>query len=456
MHFTEQYFIEKCKKLIEEKLNLKDSQSWKQRDFEYLSELVFEKTGVLISISTLKRIWNKEYEGIPHTGTLNALALFLEYKSWHDLKKSQTEKLTANKVDRAAGKFASGFWSLFAEIMRNEKPLYRNKALLIPVLSLITISLLSYYAITGVGPSSDYNDIEFSSRKVVTNGVPNTVIFDYDVSNVESDSIIIQQSWDTRRRAVISKENKHHTSVYYFPGFHKAKLMIDNKIIKEHNIHITTDGWLGIARYNYDDNIPIYLDKNDILRNGSLHISPYSLRSNKVDLSKNSYWISFFNVQDFGDIYGDDFILETEIKNNLQEGGLTGQYMFLTIMCQNGRIVVPLTIPGLVGTIGVKFMEKRIPGTENDLSSFGCNMSDWSNLRIEVKDRQVYIGLNGKDIYELSFTQPAGRIIGINYMFSGCGAVNYVKLTDSKNKIVLEDDFMLSKVIDSGHASLIK
>jgi len=135
---------------------------------------------------------------------------------------------------------------------------------------------------------------------------------------------------------------------------------------------------------------------------------------------------------------------------------LTGQYMFLTIMCQNGRIAVPLTIPGLVGAIGVKFMEKRFPGKENDLSSFGCNMSDWNNLRIEVQDRQVNIGLNGKKIFDLSFTQPAGRIIGLHYMFCGSGAVNYVKLIDGKNNTILEDDFMYSKVIDSGHASLIK
>ncbi|MCP4727890.1 MAG: hypothetical protein GY863_22820 [bacterium] len=454
MHLTEQYYIEECKKLIEKKLNLSDSRSWKQRDYEYLSELVFEKAGVLISISTLKRIWNTEYEGMPHTGTLNALTLFLGYRNWHDFKKHQTEKL--NKVDRAAGKFAGRIRLFFGELRRKDIPVYRNKALLISTISVITISFISYYLFIGFGTSIAFDDIEFSSRKVITNGVPNTVIFDYDVSNVDADSIIIQQSWDTRRRALISKDNKHHTSVYYFPGYHKAKLMIDNRIIKEHNIHITTDGWLGIAKYNYTDNIPLYINKKDIIQNGSLYISPYSLRSNNVDLSKNNYWVSFYNVQDFGNIYGDNFVLETEIKNNLQEGGLTGQYMFLTIMCQNGRIAVPLTIPGLVGTIGVKFMEKRFPGTENDLSSFGCNMSDWSNLRIEVQDRQVNIGLNGKNIFDLSFTQPAGRIIGLHYMFYGSGAVNYVKLIDGKNNTVLEDDFMYSKVIDSGHASLTK
>ncbi len=456
MHLTEQFFIEKCRKLIEEKLNLTESTRWKQRDYEYLSELVFEKTGVLISISTLKRIWNKNYDGIPHTGTLNALTTFLGYKNWHDFKKSLTDEMNSRRIDKAAGSFSRIIDRFRSEMTRKDIPFYKNGALLFPVILLSAITISIYLFMVSPGNSSVYDDIVFTSRKVVTNGVPNTVIFDYDVTSVEADSFVIQQSWDPRRRARISKDNKHHTSVYYFPGYHKAKLMINNSVAKEHNIHITTDGWIGIARYDYNDPNPLYIKNKDIVNNGTLHISPFALQANNVDLSRNNFWITFYNVQDFGEIYGDNFVLETEIKNNLQQGGLTGQYIILTLMCQNGRIIVPLTIPGLVGTVGVKFMEKQIPGSENDLTPFGTDLSDWCNLRVEVIDRNVKIGLNGKKIYGLSFTQPAGRIIGMNYQFYGCGAVNYVKLIDGNNNTVLEDDFMYTKVIDSGHASLIK
>ncbi|MFC1563421.1 hypothetical protein ACFL6G_00730 [candidate division KSB1 bacterium] len=456
MHLTEQFFIEKCKALIEEKLNLTDSSEWRQRDFEYLSELIFEETSVLLSISTLKRIWNSGYEGTPHTGTLNALSVFLGFKNWHDFKKALTEDLNNVKTNHVKIRFLGRIQEFIAELRRKDIPVYRNKVVLTVILFLITIPLLSYTLINKIYSPFDHNDIKFSSRKVITSGVPNTVIFDYDVSSVDSDSIIIQQSWDTRRRAVISADNHQCTSVYYYPGYHHAKLMIDGKIVKQHDIHITTDGWLANARKNQGDLIPVYLPKEDIITNGRLFISPYTLRANNVNLSDNNYWISFYNVQDFGDIYGDNFTFETEVKNSISDGGLTGQYMTLTIMCQNGRIVVPLTIPGLVGQVGVKFLEAVVPGTENDLSAFGCDMSNWNNLRIEVKDKDVKIGLNGSKIFGLTFANPAGKIIGLHYMFCGCGAVNYVKLIDGDNNVVLEDDFMLSKIIESGHASLIK
>ena len=57
----EKNFIATCKTLIEGKLNWQDSENWKQRDYEYLSEIIFEKTEILLSVSTLKRIWKNEY-----------------------------------------------------------------------------------------------------------------------------------------------------------------------------------------------------------------------------------------------------------------------------------------------------------------------------------------------------------------------------------------------------------
>ena len=59
-----------CCKQVEQMLNWGDSEAWTNEDFEQLSEKIFEKTRVQLSISTLKRIWGKvRYDNFPATAT---------------------------------------------------------------------------------------------------------------------------------------------------------------------------------------------------------------------------------------------------------------------------------------------------------------------------------------------------------------------------------------------------
>ena len=94
-----------------------------------------------------------------------------------------------------------------------------------------------------------YKDVEFSSQKIIKAGVPNSVLFNYDISKIDIKKAVIQQSWDESLQADILPENKHHTSIYYYPGYHNAKLLINGAVIKEHGVHIKTDGWLALVRY---------------------------------------------------------------------------------------------------------------------------------------------------------------------------------------------------------------
>ena len=83
----EKQLLTLCRRLIEESLNWGDSSIWGNDDFEQLSEKIFDKTKVQLSISTLKRIWGKvRYENFPTAATLNALAGFLDYESWRDFR----------------------------------------------------------------------------------------------------------------------------------------------------------------------------------------------------------------------------------------------------------------------------------------------------------------------------------------------------------------------------------
>ena len=76
------------------------------------------------------------------------------------------------------------------------------------------------------GPPVDKRLFAFES-KVVSTGLPNSVIFAYDASSADSNAQIeIQQDWDDRKRIEVSQKDSIATCIYYRPGFFKSKLVV--------------------------------------------------------------------------------------------------------------------------------------------------------------------------------------------------------------------------------------
>lgn len=437
MQDSERFYIEKCKTLIEETLRWKESRFWTQRDYEYLRESIFQKTGTLLSISTLKRLWKTE-SGLPHPSTLNALAMFLDYADWHVFKRECCEDVAEAMAGRTSSTRAGWRkraldWIL---IIRTRQAFTVGIALVFIVVGVVTSRYLFHRL-----SENPFDDVIFTSQKVVTNGVPNTIIFNYDVSMLDTDSIEIQQSWDIRKRAKVSKDNHQHTSVYHYPGYHRAKLVVDGEIIREHHVHITTDGWLGTAVTQMWQDYPVYLRDEAIMESGRLYSDPDLIRQRLIDSGMAPYAVLYWNVSNFGEVDGDNFTIETQVKNDIAEGGLVGQYAQLVVLGQGGRTILPLTIPGCVGNIDVKFQDVWIRGRENDLSSFGCDMSEWNRLKCRIRDKHAEIYLNDQLIREVDYERSAGRVVGLLYTFLGCGSVDFIRMYDADGNLVYDDDF---------------
>ena len=83
-------YLNICKQLIEKRLRWTSSDQWKQRDYFNLIRLIEDKSGIRLSLTTIKRIWKPNYSGTPHPSTLEALTLFLGYQSWLDFKYSSS------------------------------------------------------------------------------------------------------------------------------------------------------------------------------------------------------------------------------------------------------------------------------------------------------------------------------------------------------------------------------
>ena len=100
LSISDEILKEDCKRLIEEKLGWGHSTDWTNRDFDQLSEKIFEATGVNLSQTTLKRIWGKvKYDSAPTVTTLNTLAQFLGFEQWRDFRQKQSQ-LQENKNEK--------------------------------------------------------------------------------------------------------------------------------------------------------------------------------------------------------------------------------------------------------------------------------------------------------------------------------------------------------------------
>lgn len=421
---TEQALIDTCKKMVEEKLSLPGNGSWKQRDFQYLSDLIFEKTSTRISLSTLKRIWKNEDNRTPQLYTLNALVHLLDYKSWNEFRTEQMPSVAGG--DEPATVHAAG-------PQRN-----RFYWLVIPIVLMVGAVAFFYLK---PAKSIDPARVLFTSKKNVATGVPNTVVFEYDISKVDFDSAFIQHTWDERKRARVTKENHFQTFIYYYPGFHVARLTIDGKIIKRQKINISTAGWEAVVDDDVSQDIPRYIPNNEIVRDGRLYVSKEMLVKQEVPVEDKNFFVNYFNVGNLDSVSAANFTLETSIRNDPAEGALVCQYSQVTLICENGMISIPFCYPGCASKAHLHVAEVFRDGNKNDLSPFGCDLSGWRNIRIKSIDRNVSVLIDGKPVYNLTYTKDLGRIAGFHYKFYGCGSVDMIDLQDGRNKVIYKEEF---------------
>ncbi len=421
---SEQAFIDLCKKQIEEKFSFGNGNGYTQRDLEILSNRIEEKTGVNISLSTLKRLWKNNFKQSPQIATLNALASILEHEDWQAFKIANAD---------------------------NPKKSYANLKWILPLSSMMIGLILilissreredannqnaqdkSSGAIMVTGP------VEFSTRKTITSGIPNTVIFNYDLSRVTADSFFIQQSWNDHQKVAIDPQGKTHTSIYYESGFHRARLLANDSLIAMEPIHILSDGWEPHIYYSYKDQ-PIDFKNQQFIKNGCLHLDSALLESRNLDFNKEFFTRITYSQQ--FDLSSDNFSFKARVKLDSTRNSLC-PWINIIIVTEVHIFSVGLRKKGCEKYAGYKIGEIDKWGGGHDLSKLGSNLFNWQNLEVNVKDKKAEIVLNGKLAYEESFIKNFGKIVGLIYIFDGTGSIDYTQLTDETDNVVFEDDFI--------------
>ena len=443
---TDETLIQQVKKKFEEKTGWGDSGKWTNQDFLRLSELILEQTGVTLSHVTLKRVWGKvKYESLPNTHTLNTLVQFLGYESWRDFtaKHPETPDPQAAPQNPLPSPIFHGFQPHYPDPHLpsspngpSPRPIRKTLRKAIWIAVPLVVVLLVLVLLHGQQPAPLSQDYAFSSKKVVTSGVPNSVIFDYDATRSPDDSVVIQQSWDTSRRVKVPKTAHQYTSVYYYPDFYHATLQVQNKVVKTHSLLIGSNGWLPLVEQSP---VPVYFKKDEVIKDGKMSLPVSKILEKNIPMQPHAPTVMFTNVGDFGEIYSDHFVFETSLKNDYAEGSAVCQRTRVYLLCEGTAIWIPLCSPGCVSTVDLYFTYFYTSGRREDLSAFGVDFSNYVKLRVESDSGRAKILINDKLAYTVPRHIVRSKIIGIMTRFEGTGSIDYVSL--SNGKVNYRDNF---------------
>jgi len=370
--------------IIEDQLSWGDAVTWKGKDFERLNQLIFDKTKVSLSASTLRRIWGRvEYNHLPSVTTLDALSVFAGFENWRAYLKTITLK------DKTKS---------------NEKPLpvksaSQNKYWLLITAGLLVIAVVCIAGIfLGSKNRIRINPVNYAfTSQRLAKGIPNSVIFNYDASLSPTDSVYIQQSWDPRTKTLIHKDGHQFTSVYYEPGFYQAKLVVGGKIVKQHKLMIPTSGWLGLIK---NKPVPYYLQSSDFVFKDGLRyeITPSLAKSEGMPLQVPD--LKYYNVGNFTPVLLNGFSFSVFVKNEYHSGSAACQYAKVSLITDSGPIIIPLSVKGCVSELNMISIDWVIPGKTNNLSGFGVDFSDWVLVSCRNSGNKIQYYINNKLAYQ--------------------------------------------------------
>lgn len=421
--YSDYKLVRQCLLLIEEKMDWGASSSWHNDVFVELSERIQERTQVLLSPTTLKRVWGRvDYKSSPSITTLNTLAQFAGFINWRDFKGKSAVKKPS--------------W-----IRRNINP---NLGIIMLGASIMTLVFVSLFSLKGSKSNTeaiDVSTIGFTSQAVTT-GMPNSVVFDLDIGKIKSNDVHIQQYWDPTKTIALRPGQKQATGQYYTPGYFRAKLLVDGTILKEHDLFIKTEGWLGTLDYKP---VPKYIKAAEIA-NGKLSFPPSILE--EIALSQQPLRTTFHLVNDFTKVSGDNFMLQTSIKNTFRDKWAVCQKATIIILGTKSTIMINFSIPGCVSEIGVMMSDVYISGKEQNLSGLGVDLSSTKDFKIEVRDKRLRVILEDQQLFEGSYNETLGTIVGLRYRFLGAGEVSKLRLTDLSGRTVAIDEGFKEAIID--------
>jgi len=460
---TDHDLVRTCLEEIYRQNGYEDMAALVYRDHEHVSHQIEARTATLISVSTLKRLLHAEFSRIPQAATLQALAQYLGYPSWQEYKVAvrgrskdhrrqsvvATQGLepewgrteTGGSLEDEAGNPPGGRREAVTGTLAQQRPVWFKYATLASgavVAMAIAVLFIRYSA----GHSIRHADMaEFSAQKVTANDIPNTIVFHYNVDDVQADSFFIQQSWDVNRRVRVYKNAYTLTDVYYEPGFHVAKLMANDSVIKTVDVSIPTDSWFMCVKAAVSTSVPELQIKPTlpVRKDGIFRVDPGDPILGQVDLKTEKNFLYSYHpskmVVNSGNYTFKTRVRVHEVKHNACPN------LMVEVLTQRHFMFFRSAPKGCSGELFTEFGEVFLDGRHNDLSPQAYDVTQWADVEVSVKNKTATVTLNGETAFTTTYQTETGFITGIAFISNGIPEIDYIDLRGTDGTVFYHDDF---------------
>lgn len=89
----------------------------------------------------------------------------------------------------------------------------------------------------------------------------------------------------------------------------------------------------------------------------------------------------------------------------------------------------------------LQFGDLILDGKTTDLSALGADVTEWMEVKIEVRNRHVAIYYGDKKVYTCTYSKSAKKITGIGFISNGLCKIDQVELKGLNGELFYQNDF---------------
>ncbi|EAZ83065.2 hypothetical protein ALPR1_12630 [Algoriphagus machipongonensis] len=210
--------------------------------------------------------------------------------------------------------------------------------------------------------------------------------------------------------------------------------MAGDVILKEHDIQITTDGWLSVLTAPWGEK-PLYLRKDETEKEGQVEVSKALLEKYGIELFPDLPEIRFYNQKDISGFTTDNFEFETEVKSGFSDGKAACQRVDIYLQGKEDILILPISRPECVGELFLAAFGLGVSSQTEDLSGFGSDLNDWVKVKVICVNKQISFYINEKLDFEIEVPNNPVDIVGVQYRFEGPGANRNTRLKSGEKEV---------------------
>lgn len=443
-------YIKYCLKKVEEKLGWGNYAQWTDSDFRNLSEIIKNSSGILVSSHTLKRLFGKiKYRSNynPQIATKEALAKYIGYESWNELKSDVSVEYSNN------------------EKVLNSEPITGNsrsrklKHKHYYAVSGLIFFLLAAFVIFYVKQGKVAGDYVFEVYHPVGKA-PHTATFKYDISKLHYDQAFIDfDHFSNSGKYLMNTLNQDTGSVsrcFHIPGKYDIKLFVDDRLIHTTPVLVESDGWFyyaiepdplwneipdivkpTITKRYYNVRFDNLLT-GDFVNNGYMHIPHSSITS--VDGLSLNYKTHYILARPFN-VSLDSCIFEIKFRDEQFGKGVHCSEASFELIGMKGSVNFQIVEPGCLNYAFISVGKEFNFGETKNLQEFEMEFLNSRRLRMEAINNQVVLYRDDKEFYRKDYEGSLGEIVGIHLSSKGTPHYDWIKIHDIKGEIIYDEDF---------------